>query len=233
MLARAPRSQARHRQAERDGMAAPPSPFVATWPQSPHSPRRAHTAFWDAGNSTISVPTLLCSRHTHATAPGTCSSLWGGTEWPWLPGSVPMQLQLPAAGSPVPLGLCRRQARLRGASELPLCQALPVHVQAPGTSWRCWDPFPPQKHRDSWGALPGLSRAVLGCGVGMPVCILSHPMPVSFHPMCPCCGSDTSLPPCPHHASVSPLPRPWLSQLSFLPRKGEGASPVASPHPRG
>lgn len=99
----------------------------------------------------ISVPTLMCSRHLHARGPGTCSGLWGGTEQPWLPGSVPMQLQLPAAGSPVPLGLCRRQARLQGASEPPLCRELPVHVRAPGTSWRHQDPFPPQKHGDPWG----------------------------------------------------------------------------------
>lgn len=206
-----------------------------SWPHS-HRARTAHAEPTQhsgvQGSSVISVPTLMRSRHPHATGPGTCSSLRGGTEWPWLPGSVPMQLQLPAAGSPVPLGLCRRQARLRGASEPPLCRELPVHVRAPGTSWRHRDPFPPQKYGDPWGALPGLYRAVWGCGVGMPVRILSHPTPVSSHATCPRCSSDTSLPPCPPHASVSPMPRPRLSQLSFLPGKGEGASPVASPHPR-
>lgn len=169
------------------------------------------------------MPTLMCSQHPHATGPGTCFSLWGGTQWPWLPGSVPMQLQLPAAGSPVPLGLCRRQARLQGSSEPPLCRELPVLEQAPGSSWQHWDPFPPQKYEDPWGALPGLYRAMWGRGVRMPTCILSHPVPLSSHATCPRCSGDTSLPPTP--SPCLSFPQDKATALpAFLPSQERGGS---------
>ncbi|XP_019474646.1 uncharacterized protein LOC109369505 isoform X2 [Meleagris gallopavo] len=171
----------------------------------------------------------MCSRHPHAMEPGTCSSLWGGTERPWLPGSVPMQLQLPAAGSPVPLGLCRRQAGLQGASEPPLCRELPVHVRALGTSWRHQDHFPPQKHRDPWGALPGLSRPCGAVGQGCPCASYLIPCPFPPNPRAPAVAMTPRYP----HALLVPQSPPCQGHGSpgFPSFPGKGRElPLLLPH---
>lgn len=189
----------RHRGGSGDRMgrgstrSTPPSPWAGHVPTKPTEPTEPtqHFGGQRSGGSAFGVPYPRRAKGAPqcrgVTGPGTCSRRrgWGGTGGTggtgWVGGHgaaccrpSPSPCSSSCLQPVAPLGLCRRQARLRSASEPPLCSA-PSTCGALGASWGHRDHFPvlppshklrhPQgSHHPSGWVTPGTPKGTQGWG---------------------------------------------------------------------
>lgn len=215
----------------------PPSPWAGHVPTEPTEPTEPtqHFGGQGSGGGAVGVPHLRRAKGApqcrEVTGPGTCCRRrgWGGTGARGARGGLG-GTGLPAAGRPRPHAAPAARSRWprwgcagarpgSGAPQSRLCAALPAHVghwEPAGGTGTIFQSCPHPTSSDT-------PRAATIPRAGAPLAFLRTRR--AGDERCP--GTTGGA------ASVSPMPRPQLPRLSFLPGKGEGASPAASPHPRG